>query len=139
MYEISIMKRKKYHLIYQYYQPTFPSFTIDVKITTRNGISLSSTKVKTDHCVAKAGCRESHLVDNYLEGDLTISFEIPKAKELWLVSCLLLKMFHFCNIVLVNCILILTALTLSQYQAHLSAGVGQLSVPNFEKGGLGNK
>ena len=83
------MKRNKYHLMYQYYQPSFPSFIVDVKITTRNGIRLSSTKVKIDHCGAKAGCRKSYLVDNYLEGDLTISFELPKAKELWLVSFLL--------------------------------------------------
>lgn len=82
----SLLKQATYILVYQYYQPNLPSFHVKIKIIqgTVKGYGL----VKVQHCSANSGCRGVYK-NGALQGDVTVVFEIPLGKELWIDSTFL--------------------------------------------------
>ena len=98
------VKSVNYFLICQFYQPNLPYFFMDVKLSVQGTIK-SSEIVKVPHCIANSGCRqvllEFNAINSVLDGPVTITLKVPKAKELWIDSMFLISSSSFSQDILV--------------------------------------
>lgn len=83
-FSTDIAKKLNYTLVYGYYQPNYPTFRAKVKIL-QERVEKSSGESIIPYCPATVHCRGSYTTGE-LQGKITVKFEIPEGKELWIVS-----------------------------------------------------
>ena len=74
----------KYAVLYQYYQPNYPRFSVNIVIL--NNRTQSSENYSIPFCPANVGCRDVFMHEFVAAGAVEISFQVPEGKELWIVS-----------------------------------------------------